>query len=422
MFEHLPLCRPLTALAIAATIGVTGSASAQFGQAAGFGEMMSPYFMRRDLMLFADGLELDEGQSAIVETLYMDYEDEHEAGRERMFDRINDMRAELEEMDRNQLLEVVFQPFEDRSEEWDQMRERFLENVKAILNEEQLDQWPAFRRQLRRDKELPKGQFGAESVNLFHLVRDLDVPPSEREQLDGLLEEYDVALDRALRTREQHLRESRMAMMHAIRDEDPSTSVEIYDRQIEARVAIRNTNLQYARAMVDRLPEESGAELLHTVQMRAYPRIYRETPALRIIKQAKKLDDLSAETLDAIILIEQAYLAELGPINANLERLLAQYEPEQARYRANSFAMRASGKQQPKPVDPSRDEFKRRQEVGKRYVQQLQDLLTDEQFRSLSGASRYLRSDRSASDRGDAPKKIEERRYGTLNRAPGGKR
>lgn len=419
MSDHMPLRRLLTAAALTTVIGLTGTASAQFGQAAGFGEMMSPYFMRRDLMLFAEGLDLDEGQAAIVETLYMDYEDEHEAGRERMFDRINDMREDLDDMDRSQLLDIVFQPFEDRSEEWDKMRERFLENVKTILSEEQLEQWPAFRRELRRDKELPKGQFGAENIDLFHLVRDLDLPPTERSQLDGILEEYDLSLDRALRTRETHMRESRMAMMHAIRDEDPSTSVEIHDRQIDARIEIRDTNLRYGMALADRLSGEEGDELRRTIRMRAYPRIYREPPALRIIRQAIKLDDLSAETLEAVLSLESAYLDELAPMNATLERLLAEYEPQQARYRANSFAMRATGTKQPKPVDPSRDEFKRRQEMGKRYVQQLQDLLTDEQFRSLSGASRYLRTGREASAPNDAPRKLEEKRYGTLNRQPG---
>ena len=76
----------IASFAIASALVIAAPASAQFGEAAGFGEVMSPYFFKRDLVHFANGLELDEGQSVIVESLYWDFEEEHEAGKVLMLD------------------------------------------------------------------------------------------------------------------------------------------------------------------------------------------------------------------------------------------------------------------------------------------------------------------------------------------------
>ena len=104
-----PILRPGLAvlaltLAFAPDAGLATPASAQFGEAAGFGEMMSPYFLRRDLEIFAEGLELDEGQAVIVEQIYYDYEDEHETGKARMLERLSSMREDLEGLDAGSVL------------------------------------------------------------------------------------------------------------------------------------------------------------------------------------------------------------------------------------------------------------------------------------------------------------------------------
>lgn len=378
--------------ALVAALVLTASAPAQFGEAAGFGEMMSPYFLRRDLTIFVDELELDEGQTAILESLYSDYEDEHEAGKVRMLERLSNMRDELENLERDRIMQLVFKPFEDRSEEWEGMRTQFLANVEAILNGRQLEMYTQFRRQLRREKEIPKGRFSGESVNLFHAVAQLDLAPSVLEYLQPTLDQYDLRLDAALEVRERLLRDSRLAMMTSIKDDDHASALTIYDRQIDARIAVRRINDEFTMVLYEALPAEADAEFLATVRERAYPRIYRATAVQRILAAAKQLEGLSSETLQAIENLEASYLAEVAGINDTIRRLLQEYEPEEARFRASSFAARSEGKRPSKPSDPTRDEYRRRDEVGRRYVEMLRDLLTPEQFESLPGAQRALRS------------------------------
>ena len=410
--------------AVVGSLGLTAAAPAQFGSAAGFGEMMTPYFLRRDLTLFADGLDLDEGQSMIVESLYWDYEDEHEAGKSRMIERLGNMRDELKNLDRDQVLELVFKPFEERSTEWETMRERFVENVKAVLTSEQLERWPKFRRRLRRDKELPKGRLSGESANLFHLVAELDLDERTAMHIEPELDEYDLTLDGALLVREKHMHDSRLAMINSLRDEDTDTSLAIYERQIVARLAIRDTNDTFTEIIADALPSDVGEEFRTMTYARAYPRVYRAIAAQRIFTEARQLEDLSAETLDAIVELEDAFLDELTPLNERIRHLIQQHEPAESRYRAASFAARASGVRKPKPADPTRPEFRRREELGRTYVSLLRDLLTPEQFASLSGSQRFLGrtvggksagSDATGSrDRSEKRRLIEQMRHPSL--------
>ncbi|MHC5113455.1 MAG: hypothetical protein ACYTGP_03385 [Planctomycetota bacterium] len=383
--------RLLAGLAGAIAVALTSAAPAQFGQAAGFGDMMSPYFLRRDLQIFAEGLELDDGQAVILESLYWDYEDEHEAGKNRMLDRLQSMRDDMKEMEREQILEMVFAPFEERSVEWENLRTTFLENVRAILSPEQSARWEEFRRQLRREKELPKGRLSGESINLFHVLKIMDLEPTVLGVVQPSLEAYDVALDEALLRRERLMHESRLAMMHSIRDDQPEAAVSIYMKQIQARIALRNTNDEYREILIAQLPYEVAPEFKQEVLQRAYPRVYRPTAAQRLFAEAKKMEGLSPDLLQAIVDLEAAYVAELDTVNTKLVNLVREFEPTEAEYRAHSFAARSGDARDPRPKDPSRAEFKNRDELGRRYANQLRDLLTPDEFVKLKGSRRFLR-------------------------------
>ncbi|MBT8483989.1 MAG: hypothetical protein HKO59_00205 [Phycisphaerales bacterium] len=395
--------RPLCLLALTAAAALTGAAPAQFGEAAGFGEMMSPYFLRRDLQIFQEGLELDEGQAVIVESLFWDYEDDHESGKVRMLERLSEMRENIDQLDRDRILQMVFQPFEQRSQEWDQMREQFLSNVRAILSSDQEQRWPDFRRDLRRRKELPKGRFSGENLNLFEIVREMELDPRTRRMIDEPLNTYGITLDEALVRRERLLHDSRLAIMHSIRDENPGQALDIYEQQITARMAIRRVNDDYTEVIAAGLPEDLAATFREKALAKAYPRVYRPTAAHRLFTEALKLPDLTTESRQAVMDLERSFLGEVAGLNARLVVLLRDYEPEENRYRAQSFATRAGGIKPEKPKDPTRAVFKERDQLGRRYIELLRDLLTPEQFDSLAGSQRFNR-------RGGARDPLEQKR------------
>jgi hypothetical protein len=368
--------RSLLGLACAGAIGLSGAASGQFGEAAGFGEVMGPYFFKRDLVHFIEGLNLDDAQSVILESLYWDYTDAQEASKQEMIDRLQQMREEFETLDRDRIMQIIFTPFEDRCREWDTLNEQFLQSVRAILNSQQLQRWPQFRQKLRREKQLPQGRLTGEEPT--------------RVLIEPLLRDYASHLDEALARRQDLFRESRLLMMHSIRDEQPEAALTIYQKQVDARVQVRDVNDQYTEAIAAALPEDVGALFLQTALERAYPRVYGPTPAERVFEAALKLEGLDPTTLKAIEDLFREYRTRLEEINQRILRKIREYEPQEQEYRAAVFALRGTGQRPERPVDPSREEFRQRTELGREYIQRLRALLSDEQFRSLPGISRFL--------------------------------
>ncbi len=378
---------------LASTIGISlligAGAQAQFGEAAGIAEAMQPDYLRRDIVLFQQGLNLDDTQRDIVDALYGDYEQAFEDGLAAMRKRIEDMREQLQNTDVDQVLRIVFKPIEDWSNEKRGLGAQFMENVRVVLTPEQQEQWPKFERFLFREKQLPTGHLSGESLNLFNVVRDMKLTAPETEHIQVTLDEYDVNLDTALKARHDALTSNQSEMLRSFAEQNSAVSLAILQRQIDKSIAVRNVNDQYILALADVMPDGRHDEFRMAALERGYPRIYRATPVQSIFKAAKELEGLSSETLASIVALEGQYLAELKTINEELATATRQWEPDEQRLRAEAFAKRMNGQQPEEIQDRTRDLFLRRDDISRNYVRQLKALLTEEQFAQLPGGYRW---------------------------------
>ena len=84
--------RPITLMpvfaicAMAFTMGLITPASAQIGEGTGLAEALNPEFFNRDIVIFVEGLGLDDTQRIIVEAMFDDYQDGFEEARVAMSD------------------------------------------------------------------------------------------------------------------------------------------------------------------------------------------------------------------------------------------------------------------------------------------------------------------------------------------------
>lgn len=382
--------RGLLVAGLAAATVVTGAASAQFGQSAGFGDVMRPYYIRRDLQVFADELDLDETQRSIVETFFWDYEDEEASRKEQMLQSIANLRDDLQDIGREEAIALIFEPFENKARDWEQSREMLLNNVQAILSERQLEQWPEFRRTLRRVKELPRSRFAGEGLDLNLVIERMDLGAPARAIIDDAMGQWELELDRALVVREQQESEARIPMMRAIRDDDHSDALRLYDREIDARVRVREVNDRALEEISALLPAELGARFRREALRTGYPSIFRRITGERLYDAALELD-LDAETRAAVASLRSQFLTELDALNMDIVEATRAYEPRKARFSAESFARRSNGGQAgAPPADPTQDAFGDRKQLELRYVQALRDVIGDDRFRGLPGASRFM--------------------------------
>ncbi|MCH8152597.1 MAG: hypothetical protein IH830_09530 [Planctomycetes bacterium] len=389
---------------LVAALGLTASASAQFGLSPSISSAFRQSFTTRDIQLAVEGLQLDENQRFILETLFADYQADFRTGVEGFRQRITDLRSEIDPTnpDPAQAMRIVFGSMDEWQVESQRLADRLVEDLKGLLSEEQQEFWPPFERRVFRLKFLNKGRLAGESLDLFSAVRSLNLDETMMQTIQPLLDEYGQTLHEALRAREDYVNAAESDRIRAIQDRKPELNIAVAAREVQLRTAVRDVNEQYSVTIAAALPEETGQRLVASLRERMYPRIYRLTHAQRIFKAVKKIDGLSEDTFEAIESLEELFLSELGSFNERLVGLIKEQEPNELKSKLEQLTARGA---QPKSTGAIlREEFRKRQAMSDRYVNQLRDLLTPEQFASLPGAGRWVKPARGSRATGAAGK------------------
>lgn len=380
----------VAAMGFAMAIG--GTASAQFGEMAGISEATHPEYLSRDIVLFCESLKLDDAQRVIAEAMFNDYQAAFDQSMTAMKQKYEEMHDQLTTGDKDQerVLKLVFAPIRQQLVERKRLGEQFMQNLKVVLSEEQMAYWPAFERRLFREKNLNKGRLSGESVNLLDAIRDAQLDEKTAQNIAPLLEEYEIALDGALRAREASTVTPENKMMMAMEGSDINEQLAEQKRQMSLRLGVRNVNDNFIERIGAALPERFGAAFRQSALDRAYPRVYRETPVQRIMDAADALEGLEPDVKKQIGEMHASFLTDLANVNKELLDSLRAYEPEEVRYRAESFARKNQNQPTEPPNDVTRPKFQNRDEMSRQYVRRLKDLLTAEQFEQLPGATRWV--------------------------------
>ena len=154
--------------------------------------------MRAMRMMMSGNRELVDAEAAELEELRSE---------------IEAMRAKFQEMrmermpEQDQIAQIARQASALRKE-W--LRNRasleaeFTESLQVILSEEQLTMWDPFRRQVRRDRALPRGVLSGESLDVNTVVREFEASEAAAESLLA----WEVELDKTLIERDNTMMNS----------------------------------------------------------------------------------------------------------------------------------------------------------------------------------------------------------------------
>ena len=432
-------------LGLIAALLVTTSAGAQdLMLPPGLEDAFNAGFLRRDLQMLTRDLALDQEQTAIVQTLFADYESAFRAGadavrkelgkiapllgqedplvtekREELrrqlsaimeeirvakdsgeqevskaaLEKVQKVREDLLKLQQGETsveqLRASLNEVEARLDAWrterTALRDEFIASLMAVLNEDQQVRWPAVERTIVRERALPHGRLSGEMTDLFQVIAELDLPPQAAELIAEDLSDYELKLDAALRKRDLAIETGHRALLEAVRASDEKALTELLARQTQHRVAIREVNEAAAQSIAAKLTPETARVFSDTYRLRAYGRIFRSTKMQRMFKSAREIEGLSAETNQAIAGLEEAYLAELKTINDQLLITLRKQEPQDL---AERLALRwrpgKSPSQEPAAESPLEMQFQRRGDLDQRFAKQLESLLAPEQWQQLA--------------------------------------
>ena len=259
--------------------------------------------MRAMRMMMSGNRELVDAEAAELEELRSE---------------IEAMRAKFQEMrmermpEQDQIAEIARQASALRKE-W--LRNRasleaeFTESLQVILNEEQLTLWDPFRRQVRRDRALPRGVLSGESLDVNTVVREFDASEAAAEALLA----WEIELDKTLIERDNTMMEIDLDALVATLENDDKAARDAARSESKVRRDVRDANLEAIDSIAELMGEQANDFRLAAWQ-KAFPRVYRETMFQRTIRAVRKMEGVDPLVLETVDRLEADFLVQLADI------------------------------------------------------------------------------------------------------------
>ena len=430
--------------------GMGGGIGRSLGAVTEMREQFQAFIGKRDVPLIKEQLKLDDGQTTVVETFVTDYEaaftdasDKASTAqqdlmrsmfqsfmggnmRERYQSFGENMQKDIEQIEKDSGTEMSpearSQYFRDQmdkmsqqiaaeretsgeaaqtrnivgemnllSEKWRKERggldRQIMEEIKSSLKADQAAKWESFERFMRREKLLGRGRLSGENVNLFAVLDEAGLSKEQITATVGILDEYELRLDEALKKRSDFLGQNEGKVMTAIQNSDAKSLEELASKGVDLRNAVRNVNEQYRTTIAGVLPPEEAKRFTQAALASGFARVYRPTRAERAFEKALSLADLSPDTLAAISEMQIAMMTELVGMNEKIAQTIRKAEPVRLKEEAvrsagllNGGASRMFGRNDPDIAD---EMLSKRGDMTDKYVERLKALLTAEQIALL---------------------------------------
>ena len=430
--------------------GMGGGIGRSLGAVTEMREQFQAFIVKRDVPLIKEQLKLDDGQTTVVETFVTDYEaaftdasDKASTAqqdlmrsmfqsfmggnmRERYQSFGENMQKDIEQIEKDSGTEMSpearSQYFRDQmdkmsqqiaaeretsgeaaqtrnivgemnllSEKWRKERggldRQIMEEIKSSLKADQAAKWESFERFMRREKLLGRGRLSGENVNLFAVLDEAGLSKEQITATVGILDEYELRLDEALKKRSDFLGQNEGKVMTAIQNSDAKSLEELASKGVDLRNAVRNVNEQYRTTIAGVLPPEEAKRFTQAALASGFARVYRPTRAERAFEKALSLADLSPDTLAAVSEMQIAMMTELVGMNEKIAQTIRKAEPVRLKEEAvrsagllNGGASRMFGRNDPDIAD---EMLSKRGDMTDKYVERLKALLTAEQIALL---------------------------------------
>ena len=430
--------------------GMGGGIGRSLGAVTEMREQFQAFIVKRDVPLIKEQLKLDDGQTTVVETFVTDYEaaftdasDKASTAqqdlmrsmfqsfmggnmRERYQSFGENMQKDIEQIEkdsgtemspearsqyfRDQMEKMSLQIAAERetsgeaaqtrkivgdmtvlAEKWRKERgvldRQVMEDIKSSLKADQAAKWESFERFMRREKLLGRGRLSGENVNLFAVLDEAGLSKEQIASTVGILDEYELRLDAALKKRSDFLGQNEGKVMTAIQNSDAKSLEDLASKGVDLRNAVRNVNEQYRTTIANALPPEEAKRFTQAALASGFARVYRPTRAERAFEKALSLEGLSPETLAAISEMQMAMMVELVGMNEKIAQAIRKAEPVQLKEEAvrsagllNGGASRMFGRNDPDVAD---EMLSKRGDMTDKYVERLKALLTTEQIALL---------------------------------------
>ena len=290
---------------VLAVLTITCPALAQYGSS-GYGNpalriSASPPFTRADIRIMDSILGLTQAQRELTDALHSEFF-------QRYRDESTAVRMEIELLVEEAAITQKQEPLQQgtaRVNEWntrvEEMREQFVEDLRLLMDQNQILLWHKVERELRRKDQIGDGRIVGESVDIIRLVDARIEGWPKNPELVAELERYAERIDHAITARAEFIESDEASGVYAMQTSDPEGALDLLDEALELRGRVLATNTQALARLKTHLPEDAYAELCGAFYDSATERALPASPLARRIAAARALPTLSRDQRDRVV-------------------------------------------------------------------------------------------------------------------------
>jgi hypothetical protein len=376
----------LAVLAAGCAFASVPTASAQFGGRSGMASMFTPDFLPRDLPIFVDALALEEWQRPVLEVLLQDYDTNFNTAADGVRAKMASFKEVAAGANAERVLEMISEPLVAWTAEKKRLREDFLAGVRGTLGDTQVENWPRLERALRREKSLPLGELSGESIDLTVIVREVQPSPLALDGARTAIEQYEVALDAALATRDEALDTAIAPLLRAMSAADANSGVAAQEAIMQKRVLVRGAQESGIAAIAAALGGEYGPALERRALEKSFPQVFRPDPITPLIEGAQALPDLTDDQKTQLSALGTQFGFDLNGVRVALMDAYKATEPSEPRRRTELARQKAEGQTVRLTDAPQvEDAKKQREDLYEKYRNLLAGILSPEQRTAVPG-------------------------------------
>lgn len=318
--------RGSSVVSVAAVLGVAATgAHAQMGMMMqGAGGDIS--ITRKGFEAYVRILGLDADQKEVAKDLM----DGNRAANKSLMEDMQAKMRQLSEKAREsgdwQIMQKEMPPIAaEFSEKSEKLQTQFFDDLKGLLNEQQLEKFPAVDRHRRRELSMRFGlAFGA-NTDVVEVVRLSKIDADTNEEMKAAIERYELDLDSILKGYEKLAKDSQKGVMEG--GWDPEKIDAAFKPLSDAAKQIRDINRAAAKRVAALITDEQKRAAFELeVKRLEFPRIYREAHVQKSLGAALKLADLDESQKSQLTSVKEQYERDAASVNERWAKALEDKE------------------------------------------------------------------------------------------------
>lgn len=349
--------------------------------------MRTSRLSNRNVDRYSEVLSLTAEQRDVARLLFEGYNEAYQGLANERRERTQAiMRSFQDTQDHTLLAEKMPEIQREFGERTERLEKDFFGDLRAILTSEQDAKFDRVDRLRRREVGVTRATLSGEGVDLTDIVSALSIPSDAAQSLAEPIEQYELAMDRALKERADVFEEAFGGLNRGspttIGPEALERMAEMREKTREASARVRDINRQYARLIESQLPAELAAKFADEVKRRSFSQVYREPHIVKSLGAAKGFSDLTSDQRKTIEELTASYAREAAAINDRWATAVREHE-ESGSTGAMAFGGMMVSMQMGDEPEALREARTARRQLDERTQERLAAALTESQRERL---------------------------------------